>query len=78
MWDEVGIVRNEAGLTKALQEIDAIEREAPPGAWTLHNMLQTSRLIARAALMRQESRGGHYREDFPHESAEWRGRRINL
>ena len=78
MWDHVGIVRNADGLTQALQEIAAIEQEAPKDAWTLHNMIKTGDLIARAALERQESRGGHFREDFPNESEHWRGRRVTL
>jgi len=78
MWDHVGIVRNACGLTLALEEIRSIEEEAPLSAWTLRNMLQTSRLIARAALIREESRGGHFREDFPEESSAWKGRRVTL
>jgi L-aspartate oxidase len=38
--------------------------------------VETARLIAEAALMRRESRGGHYRADFPTTRREWRGRHI--
>lgn len=78
MWDNVGIVRNAQGLRHALREIREIEAMTPKGAWTLHNMLKTGELIARAALAREESRGGHFREDYPHESEEWRERRVTL
>jgi L-aspartate oxidase len=40
------------------------------------NMVVTARLIAEAALMRRESRGGHFRVDFPSAKSEWRGRHI--
>jgi L-aspartate oxidase len=40
------------------------------------NLLDTARLIAEAALLRTESRGGHYRSDFPRSRKEWRGRHI--
>ena len=40
-------------------------------SWELANMLQVSGMIARAALLREESRGGHYRSDFPVKEAHW-------
>lgn len=40
-------------------------------SWELANMLQISGMIARAALLREESRGGHYRSDFPVKEAHW-------
>ena len=45
-------------------------------ALDLENMLLVSDCIAHAALIREESRGGHTREDFPKMSAEWR--KVNL
>jgi L-aspartate oxidase len=39
-------------------------------------MVETSRLIAEAALMRKESRGGHYRSDFPRAKRKWSGKHI--
>lgn len=78
MWDHVGIIRSAEGLRRALDALAEIERAAPRDAWTLHNMVQTGKLIARAALEREESRGGHYREDFPEERAAWKGRRVTL
>ena len=39
-------------------------------------MATTAMLIAEAALMRKESRGGHFRHDFPREKKKWRGKHI--
>lgn len=64
MTDHVGVLRDGARLAQALAEIDAIARSAPPSE-PLANMLAAARLIAGAALLRQESRGGHFRHDFP-------------
>jgi L-aspartate oxidase len=60
MTDNVGVVRDEAGLDQALAVIAALERSAH-GALAL----VAARLVATAALERRESRGGHYRSDFP-------------
>ncbi len=77
LWEEVGIVRNAAGLQRALRRLasilDAIEPAdggpAPaPGA----DAAFTAYLIARAALAREESRGAHYRSDFPRPRPAWR------
>jgi L-aspartate oxidase len=41
-------------------------------------MLQTAQLVVEAALLRKESRGGHYRADFPRANRTWKGRHIEL
>jgi L-aspartate oxidase len=46
------------------------------GATEEGNMIETSRLIAQAALLRKESRGGHFRRDFPRPKRKWRDRHI--
>jgi len=70
MWTKVGIIRDEAGLKAALEEIDAItENHRERGEFL--NMLEIARLISRAALLRRESRGAHYRRDFPWPSPSW-------
>lgn len=64
MTDHVGVVRDAAGLRRALAGIARIEARGGESE-NLHNMTATATLIAAAALMRQESRGGHFRTDFP-------------
>jgi fumarate reductase flavoprotein subunit len=80
MWQKVGIIRDAAGLKSALADLDAIEQALAdtgiPDAnrafnLTWHDWLnvkslaQVSRVIAEAALARTDSRGAHFREDFP-------------
>jgi succinate dehydrogenase/fumarate reductase flavoprotein subunit len=79
MWDRVGIVRSGAGLQQALAEILDLQARAAnarvsggrafnltwQAALDLRNLLLASELIARSARAREESRGAHYREDFP-------------
>jgi L-aspartate oxidase len=65
MWSQVGQLRDEEGLRAALAVIDRIERGLPPGASEPRNLCTVARLVARAALARRESRGSHFRRDFP-------------
>ncbi|MFJ2112455.1 MULTISPECIES: fumarate reductase/succinate dehydrogenase flavoprotein subunit [unclassified Streptomyces] len=90
MNDLVGIVRREAEMEQALEKLAALRvraervgveghRQFNPGwhlALDLRNMLLVSECVARAALERTESRGGHTREDWPGMASDWR--RINL
>jgi L-aspartate oxidase len=76
MWEHAGIDRTAKGLRKCLELLDGIAKRLPAGATEEQNMVDTSRLIAEAALMRKESRGGHYRSDFPHAVKKWRGKHI--
>ncbi len=78
MWHNVGIIRNQKSLENALQEIRVLaeryKRISIGGprelvrAIELGNMLTVSEIIARAALERTESRGAHYRSDYPDEN----------
>lgn len=61
----VGVLRDGAGLQTALAEIAALEA-AEPQSRTFANMTATATLITASALMRTESRGGHFRTDYPH------------
>ncbi|MDH3598092.1 MAG: L-aspartate oxidase [Candidatus Tectomicrobia bacterium] len=66
MWEQVGLVRTEAGLLEALQEFrDMAAAVAEPKAADVRNMLTAAQLIATAALSRRESRGAHFRADYP-------------
>jgi L-aspartate oxidase len=67
-WRDCGIVRTGAGLSQALEQLDRDVSAVPcltVADYELRNMHQVARLIASGALARRESRGAHYRSDFP-------------
>jgi len=86
MWEEVGIVRDAQGLGRAKAALGAWDAalvgEASEGdprvaltdraALELRDLVLCSRLVVEAALLREESRGAHYRRDFPQTREEWR------
>jgi L-aspartate oxidase len=81
MWQDVGIVRHAHPLQHALQELQRmcgeLEGDHTRRFWEARNILQTGVLIARSALAREESRGAHYRTDFPvHNDAKFRKHSI--
>ena len=72
MWTQVGLIRDREGLEAAVAAFDADWQwlaEQPPAATVeqarLASLIMVGGLMARAALRREESRGGHYRSDFP-------------
>ena len=71
MWWGVGVVRDGPGLTAALERLDDLARRLPPGASEARNMVEAGGLIARAALARTESRGAHFRSDYPEPDPSW-------
>lgn len=77
MWQEVGLKRNRAGLMRAQKDLERVgEQLAGPVVYPEHletiNLHTVGQLICRAALMRTESRGGHFREDHPEQhDADW-------
>jgi L-aspartate oxidase len=75
MWDSVGIIRAGDTLEKAADTISAwekcLEKPSDRSSYELNNLVLTGRLVAEAALIRQESRGAHFRTDFPETSPEW-------
>lgn len=73
MTASVGVIRNRDGLAHALGEIARLEHAS--GSTNLFiNLATTAKLIAAAALAREESRGGHFRSDFPEPREIWRHR----
>jgi len=69
MWQDVGIVRTATTLTHATQQLQQLSSKvAHPytrRAWEAQNLHTVGLLVARSALAREESRGAHYRTDFP-------------
>jgi len=91
LWEDGGIIRSRAGLQRALHAVAAIEEELQASAGRtaasrsarvmhLEAGLAASRLILQAALRRTESRGAHFREDFPAtDDSRWLGHlRVRL
>lgn len=64
MSSHVGVVRDAGGLATALEEIAGLERTGGP-SHGFRNMITAARLVAWAAFARTESRGAHFRSDFP-------------
>ena len=82
MWDKVGVIRTQNSLEAAHKEMLALREQLRTASLTdyrqlsqtvkLANMLTVSEMVCRAALMRTESRGAHYRTDYPEEdSRQW-------
>ncbi len=71
MWDRVGLVRNRRGLAGALEEMGRLGDKLAQQPSEATNMLTVARLVARSALIRTESRGGHYRSDYPTSDGAW-------
>lgn len=85
MWDNVAIIRSENSLRMALRVISHIEMQMDDmdvsdeskfnrnlqDALEIENMIETAKMVITAAVLRQESRGAHYREDFPETREDW-------
>jgi len=92
MQNLVGIVRVESEMAQALEKVAALRKRAAKAGITgnieynngwhtaldLDNMLAISEMIAMSGLERQESRGGHFRDDYPDKSAEWAKYNLRL
>jgi L-aspartate oxidase len=81
MWNKVGIVRTRQGLTEAIQQLQATAQQLPPLTTRRNgearNIHTAGQLIARSALARLESRGAHYRTDYPeHDDAKFKKHSI--
>jgi len=88
MWRQAGLFRTREGLQDATVRLDAAYRllaapfdaaaHADADTWRAVNLVTVARLIARAALRREESRGAHFREDFPaRDDARWKTHAID-
>lgn len=83
MTRRVGIERNASGLNLAMEQVlfwnryVSVREFANPRGWELQNMLLVARLMILAAIERTESRGVHYRSDYPETDPEW-ARHIEL
>jgi L-aspartate oxidase len=71
MTDLVGVERNAADLRTALRRIAEIEATAQGVTRSFLNMTTAATMVAAGALQREESRGGHFRTDFPEPRPEW-------
>ncbi len=81
MWEKVGVIREDEGIKAALNEVLDLRIRLVKLSLTNHaqvrqlikldNMLAVSEMVCRAALARTESRGAHFRTDYPQENSEW-------
>jgi len=74
-WDKVGIIRDREGLDQAAGILTAWQKLLPQPtdqpSLELSNLILTGRLLTEAAFIREESRGAHFRSDFPQNSPRW-------
>ncbi|MDF9409876.1 FAD-binding protein [Pelotomaculum isophthalicicum JI] len=80
MWEKVGVIRNREGLSGMVNDIEKLKEKLPDtevsdylkliNKLETENMLLVGEAVVLSALLRKESRGAHYREDFPDEAGE--------
>ncbi|MCK4274637.1 MAG: L-aspartate oxidase, partial [Dehalococcoidales bacterium] len=74
-WDRVGIIRDREGLSEAAGILAGWQHSLSPPteqpSYELSNLILTGRLLTEAAFIREESRGAHFRSDFPQSSPKW-------
>ena len=78
MTDRVGVLRTAAGLASAGSDLAALAAEPAtepgPDSWETTNLVTVSRALTAAATLREETRGSHWRDDFPaRDDADWAG-----
>lgn len=81
MWDKAGIVKNEKLLKEGLRDVKALEKDSTKvivqslkdlqQSFELDRMLETAETIIVSAILRRESRGAHFREDYPKMDDSW-------
>jgi L-aspartate oxidase len=76
LWDKAGIIRDEEGLVAAAEILadwqESLSQPKDRPSHELANLVLIGRLLTEAAILRQESRGAHFRSDFPKTSPRWR------
>lgn len=86
MWEKVGIVRDEKNLNEALRQLQEMEKELNDlkvenkaqyntelvTALEVINMVEIAILVVKSAILRRESRGAHFRSDFPENNDAWK------
>ncbi|WP_368293563.1 L-aspartate oxidase [Dehalobacter sp. TBBPA1] len=82
LWDKVGIIRDEEHLRQAQAELNQLMERFNPHSEVseleLGNMLAIGMVIIKAALAREESRGGHFRRDFPNAEEHWQKHSVYM
>jgi L-aspartate oxidase len=80
MTDGAGVLRSAHGLAAATKTLDVLAERAAtdigPESWETTNLLTVASALAGAAARRQETRGCHWREDFPEADPRWRVRLV--
>lgn len=90
MWECTGVIREEKSLKKALEALQIIEEKMKDSRvsfdqnynkqfvewFELQSMIETAKAVTLSALTREESRGGHYRSDFPVEAEVWKKKNV--
>jgi aspartate oxidase len=72
MTDGVGVLRSAESMARALDALDGFGAGVPStGSWEMTNLLFVARAMTMAALAREETRGSHWREDYPQSSDRW-------
>jgi L-aspartate oxidase len=75
-WEKLGLVRDAEGIRAAQQRFAEILREIPAAPSEVRNLAIAGSLVAFAAMHREESRGAHFRTDFPTPEEAWRYRQF--
>jgi len=78
MWEQVGLVRSGDGLQDALRKLESLEKQVLDDEPELRDIVQLAKLLAQAALERRESRGSHYRSDYPEISVAWNQKHLDI
>jgi L-aspartate oxidase len=75
MWDKVGIIRSGKSLKEAASILatweNLLSKPSDRPSYELNNLVLCARLVTEAALLRKESRGAHFRTDFPRSVPKW-------